>query len=49
MPPAVLPGHELRHRQPDEGRGVPEAVQAFNVMHGFGEGAGLEFPGPHPV
>jgi len=26
-----------------------QAVQAFNIMHGFDERAGLEFPGLHPV
>ena len=26
-----------------------QAVQAFNVMHGLDERAGLEFPGLHPV
>jgi LysW-gamma-L-alpha-aminoadipyl-6-phosphate/LysW-L-glutamyl-5-phosphate reductase len=26
-----------------------QAVQAFNIMHGFGETTGLEFPGLHPV
>ncbi len=26
-----------------------QAVQAFNIMHGFKETAGLEFPGLHPI
>ena len=26
-----------------------QAVQAFNLMHGFGETTGLEFPGLHPA
>ena len=26
-----------------------QAVQAFNLMHGFGETVGLEFPGLHPI
>lgn len=26
-----------------------QAVQAFNIMHGFEETAGLEFPGLHPI
>lgn len=26
-----------------------QAVQAFNIMHGFTETAGLEFPGLHPI
>ena len=26
-----------------------QAVQAFNIMHGFPETAGLEFPGLHPI
>jgi len=26
-----------------------QAVQAFNIMHGYEEGEGLEFPGLHPV
>jgi LysW-gamma-L-alpha-aminoadipyl-6-phosphate/LysW-L-glutamyl-5-phosphate reductase len=25
------------------------AVQAMNIMHGFEETAGLEFPGLHPI
>jgi N-acetyl-gamma-glutamyl-phosphate/LysW-gamma-L-alpha-aminoadipyl-6-phosphate reductase len=25
-----------------------QAVQAFNIMHGFDERMGLEFPGLHP-
>jgi len=26
-----------------------QAVQAFNLMHGFDERTGLEFPGLHPI
>ena len=26
-----------------------QAVQAFNIMHGFTETEGLDFPGLHPV
>ena len=26
-----------------------QAVQAFNLMHGFPETAGLDFPGLHPI
>jgi N-acetyl-gamma-glutamyl-phosphate/LysW-gamma-L-alpha-aminoadipyl-6-phosphate reductase len=26
-----------------------QAVQAFNIMHGLPEEAGLEFPGLHPI
>ena len=26
-----------------------QAVQAFNLMHGFDETLGLEFPGLHPI
>ena len=26
-----------------------QAVQAFNLMHGFDETAGLRFPGLHPI
>ena len=26
-----------------------QAVQAFNIMHGFDEKTGLEFPGLHPI
>jgi len=29
--------------------GAGQAVQCFNLMHGFPETAGLEFPGLHPV
>ena len=29
--------------------GAGQAVQAFNIMHGYEESEGLEFPGLHPV
>jgi N-acetyl-gamma-glutamyl-phosphate/LysW-gamma-L-alpha-aminoadipyl-6-phosphate reductase len=29
--------------------GAGQAVQCFNLMHGFPETAGLDFPGLHPI